>query len=1147
MDFSWDNGKYQSLFGGQSSDGARVESFANNVNQVNSVATFLSDIDGWEKATSDANFLKVKYTLRSFVKEMQKALSDEDARYKIAVEKINASYESRINEAKNRLLVQPNAGSESKYQSIIRGIALRWNEGNGLKVIFNRDILKYNFVYNPGFTAAIIKYIDKDTVAALQNEKGVLQSSCNDIEIKIRQVCDVAKKLRDAEITLHTRNFLISKEDLENNQKADLEKLDSEHKQKKYDIVSAYSEQFLKYFSKDKINTAFDAANSLMKPAKNYSCSTKIPDAMFFGLREILIYSDDEDGFYPEILSLFKDLNCEYVIVSGKAISVLFPYSRTLDEGYSIYVSTKNVMSKVSENVLKAYVLKILMNFPVGQTRPVFFDSDSQSTFTMFSTIGESTQRGLVTRPWFEDTDIEREINKIAVERANLNISYGENVKSRLEREPIYFVAGRNFPKGVTESALSGLYTIFLAGAKNGFFGVLQANEAEIEAKKGDHKFISTINTIKDNSFVITENNGGFYVYDAKTRSSDKFVFDNLDDVLNNENNQRDVISSIIGGVSTYSRQIEKFEYLFSKDAGNVESTDALDINTWFRGNASNRFEIPIGVSGASTVQKYVVHSVAQHALISGITQSGKSSLLRTMLVSSMVKYTPENINFYLVDFKEGVEFETFSRYKLPWIKVVALNTQREFALVILQSLASEFKRRADKMREHSVSNIGNVPGEKFPRIVFVFDEVQELLRENDTITNECVSILAQLVSEGAAMNINIILTSQDFTNCNGLDRLTANMAIRIAFKGSPASAKKIMGDGFSVDQLEQGDSGYAAINAASGASGKTNFFQVGYLSREELNEYLSKLATAMQNKEANTQILSYSASQDIYNKFNRFICDDEIVYSQTPQNYELVVGDTCNIVARKRINIGSEKGDNLLVIGETEAVARSVFSLSIMSALYDELACGAKRLDNELVRIIDLSDEDCEYFTEFKQLFNKQINITGLKGIESMIDDTYANLLDRIDGKYAKEERLFLAVFGLDAAFSYYRDMYSSEDDSNFVNKFVRILEDGPQYGINTILWTHNLEGLYKLISKAKIGTYMRKRLFFGNNEEDYKFVSLKAPVQSVIDNKALLYTDVQAIGQTVFRAYAVPELHWVESLAKKYQEYIENNKGEA
>jgi hypothetical protein len=511
-----------------------------------------------------------------------------------------------------------------------------------------------------------------------------------------------------------------------------------------------------------------------------------------------------------------------------------------------------------------------------------------------------------------------------------------------------------------------------------------------------------------------------------------------------------------------------------------------------------------------------------------------------------MIKYTPENLNLYLIDFKEGVEFEPFGRYRLPWVKVISLDTKREFALNILKDLSQEFKRRADKMRQHSVSNISQVPGEKFPRVILVFDEVQELLRESDAITSECVSILAQLVSEGAAMNMNIILTSQDFTNCNGLERLMANMVIRIAFKGSPNSAKKIMGEDFSVEQLEQGDSGYAAINSASGAKGKTNFFQVGYLNRDEADRYLVNLATIMKNKETDTQIFSQLISQDIYHKFNRFIFNGEIDASETPQNYEFTVGDNYRISAKRLVNIAPKEGHNLLVIGESENVARSVFSLSILSVLYDEISCGAKRIDNELVRIVDLSVDDDTYFSKMKDLFSKQLSITGLSGIEDMINDTYDKLQERIRGEVAADERLFLALFGLDGAYNFYRDMYMGDDDSNFANKLAYILERGPAYGINTIIWTHTLDGIYKFIQNSVIGRHMRKRLFFGDNEEDYGFMTTKKHDPAVLNNEALLYVDNEVMGETIFRKYMVPEIEWVEDIAKRYKEYEKNHKNE-
>jgi hypothetical protein len=77
-------------------------------------------------------------------------------------------------------------------------------------------------------------------------------------------------------------------------------------------------------------------------------------------------------------------------------------------------------------------------------------------------------------------------------------------------------------------------------------------------------------------------------------------------------------------------------------------------------------------------------------------------------------------------------------------------------------------------------------------------------------------------------------------------------------------------------------------------------------------------------------------------------------------------------------------------------------------------------------------------------------------------------------------------------------------------------------------------------------IGRHMRKRLFFGDNEEDYGFMTTKKHDPAVLNNEALLYVDNEVMGETIFRKYMVPEIEWVEDIAKRYKEYEKNHKNE-
>ena len=86
--------------------------------------------------------------------------------------------------------------------------------------------------------------------------------------------------------------------------------------------------------------------------------------------------------------------------------------------------------------------------------------------------------------------------------------------------------------------------------------------------------------------------------------------------------------------------------------------------------------------------------STEHHALIAGQTGAGKSTLLHTLIMSTLISYSPDEVQMYLLDFKEGVEFSAYTRYRLPSLRVVAINSEREFGLNVLKELCTELEAR---------------------------------------------------------------------------------------------------------------------------------------------------------------------------------------------------------------------------------------------------------------------------------------------------------------------------------------------------------------------------------------------------------------------------------------------------------------------
>ncbi len=116
---------------------------------------------------------------------------------------------------------------------------------------------------------------------------------------------------------------------------------------------------------------------------------------------------------------------------------------------------------------------------------------------------------------------------------------------------------------------------------------------------------------------------------------------------------------------------------------------------------------VPIGRSGATKLQQLAIgKATRQHALIAGKTGSGKSTLFHVIITNLALWCSPEQVEFYLVDFKKGVEFKCYGNRKLPHAKVVAIESDREFGLSVLQRVDEELRRRGDLFRKLGVQDV---------------------------------------------------------------------------------------------------------------------------------------------------------------------------------------------------------------------------------------------------------------------------------------------------------------------------------------------------------------------------------------------------------------------------------------------------------
>ena len=218
--------------------------------------------------------------------------------------------------------------------------------------------------------------------------------------------------------------------------------------------------------------------------------------------------------------------------------------------------------------------------------------------------------------------------------------------------------------------------------------------------------------------------------------------------------------------------------------------------------DTTDGLDAQIGVDSKGEPQHFVMGTRGVHnGLVGGDVRMGKSNLLHVLITQLALKYPPEELEFYLLDFKE-VEFDAYLTQKLPHARAIASRTDREFGLSMLRRFHDEIERRARLCREARVTQLPEYrreTGQVLPRSLVIMDEFQVLFSEEDRLSREAGALLADIAKRGAAFGLHLLLATQS----PGSGSLTAHlrpayeqMALRIALGCTlPSVSQSILGE----------------------------------------------------------------------------------------------------------------------------------------------------------------------------------------------------------------------------------------------------------------------------------------------------------------------------------------------------------------
>ena len=1107
----------------------------------------------WKATTNEHSAVVAMQFLKELCQAYNAALTKTKDKYEEDKKRIYDRNRSNLSTIKNRENTSAN-DFQKAHDRAVSELAKRKKDSYEA---YHTDLEAYlTNSKKDGFIRKLIEKMIESQTSTMEGQAGIALQQTEELRAALKKALDAHGEQLDLLLKENIKqvNAAAELERAEESERynKEMENLQNAFKRDTSDMDRRFRSTLEDVMSDKDIGSYVKMVLSSIPAFEGYTCSTTIPEYICFGNVKMEVASKAK--LLPEVSQMIGNEAAKAFDTSTPGmLTAKLPYCQRLDDGISLFLNYSAGDRVRYQDHLRMMLLKLFMAFPAGKLEATMIDPlELGETFAMFTKLGEEQSRIIDTKIWSQEKDISEAINILRQKLETMTQAYGNDKATRLKKEPIRVLAITDFPTGFNQNAIRDLQAIVRKSASYGVCVFIWANTEEIAKLQSSQQ--SIFNEIKQMLHVAsTTESGALKLETAKYPN----VFLELDSISAAGGNEKAIINALTQGIHITPKKTERFEDMYD----GIE-----DPNNWFAENTIRELAIPIGIKGASTIVKMIVGktegSTAHHALIAGTTGSGKSTLLHTIIMSTLLNYSPDEAQLYLVDFKEGVEFKTYSKLNLPSIRVVAIDCEREFGLNILKELQKEMKRRYDLFKREAdreeISDYRKVTGKKIPKILVVFDEVQELFRGSgeDSITKECEAILGELLTLGRAAGIHIILASQNFNLISSIKpTLFAHAAIRIAIKGSEDSANSVLGDNNpGAKQLQDGAAGAAVYNDASGKESANIIFQVAYLEKPTRAEYLSRLS-ALQNTEAfarkfkeKTRILLTNAEDDIFNVFNQLIINKQVAtLDDDDTRYCLTIGDGFDMHRKFKIGIAPKARQNMLMIGNEEKRAASIFYFSILSLLYGELGNEDVRKDNQLIHLIDLSVEE-EYlepsnthFKHIESLFPKQVKRVGMRDMDEIIDVTYDTLMRRMDGEESSDERLFLMFFGINRAHKLVSgNMYEDGDDVQMstLAKLNEIMRHGAKYGINCIVWGETLAGTSKIMG-ASIERDFAQRIVFSSDSATMEQLVMEQNCTALRPTTAVYMNVDDDVKNTHFRPYEIPAKVWVEKIAKTYRDF--------
>jgi DNA segregation ATPase FtsK/SpoIIIE, S-DNA-T family len=777
----------------------------------------------------------------------------------------------------------------------------------------------------------------------------------------------------------------------------------------------------------------------------------------------------------------------------------------------------------IAVNVLQTAMLRYLLHLPPSKVRLTIIDPVGLGeNFAAFMHLADYDEAMISYRIWTESAHIEQRLTDLTGHMESIIQKYLRNQFPTIEAynqdagevaEPFRVLVIANFPVNFTAEATRRLISIINSGARCGVVTLMSVDMKQ-EMPQG-----CQLEDLRQGCQQLLWENERFRWLDPDFHDFPLTVDLPPEDA---------VTTNLLNQVGSRTLDAKKVEVPFQYIAPPPEQ--------WWTADSSGRIQVALGRVGATRRQDLLLGvGTSQHMVTAGKTGSGKSTLLHVLITNAALMYGPDQLELYLVDFKKGVEFKPYATHGLPHARAIAIESEREFGLSVLQRLDDELKRRGDRYRELGVQDLKACRAadlsRAYPRVLLIVDEFQEFFTEDDKLAQESAQLLDRLVRQGRAFGIHVILGSQTLGGAYSLARSTIDqMVIRVVLPCSEMDGHLILSEDNHAARLLSRP-GEAIYNDASGLIEGNHPFQVAWLPDEQREEFLMNL-------QEKTRLLSnpppfpivFEGNVPANPRSNESLRKAlQTTPTEHPKEILAWLGEPVSIKAPTAAMFHRASGSHLLMVGQSEEGALAV-TASVLISLAAQHLPGVKFV------VTAPTDDSMSVFKDVASVLPHEIQVVGSRDVAAALSEVAEEVKRRQESQTTDAPPIYLLLHGMHRL----RDLRRSEDDYGFSSaggssppqQLAAVLKEGPSLGVHCLIWCDSYNSVMRSLERALLREFDMKVLFQMSAGDSSNLIDL--PIGSKLGNHRAVYYSEEHGKAEKFRPYLVPKVDWLDELRR-------------